>query len=255
MQDDKYVYQYGYSETFAEYQFDRERQNQKARKTLSVLSDYYEGTASLSSLTLLDIGCSAGLMTRLYGERFGRVVGIDIDEPAVNHASQSYSDRNLEFLVRDSMNTGFEDETFDVVTCTHIYEHVPDADRLLEEIHRVLKKGGVCYFAAQNRLCWQEPHYFLPLLSVMPKSWAHVYVRLFGKGEYYYENLRTLTGLRKLVKRFHIVDYTTKVMKDPERYHATELLKPGSLKQKLALLAAKCAYYLCPTYIWLLRKD
>ncbi len=254
MQNEKYVYQDGYCERFAEYQFDEARQKQKAMKTLSVLEDFCGGPGSLEKLTLLDMGCSAGLMTRLYSKKFNRTVGIDIDSPAVEYAAANYSSEKLEFLVRDAMNTGLESESFDVATCTHIYEHVPDYTKLMAEIHRVLKKGGICYFAAQNRLSLIEPHYFLPLLSVVPKPVAHVYFRLFGKGDFYYENLLTLGQLRNLVAGFECHDYTIKIMDDPVKYYATELLAPGSLKQRLALAFVRTAYFLCPTYIWILKK-
>ena len=249
-----YVYQYGFSERFAEYQYDEQRQARKAMKTLSVLEDFCGGPGSLEALTLLDLGCSSGFMTRLYGRTFGRTVGVDIDSPAVEYAAAHFSSNKLEFLVRDAMDTGFGPESFDVVTCTHIYEHVPDFKKLLTEIHRILKKGGICYFAAHNRLSLMEPHYGLPLLSVVPKPIAHVYSRVFGRGDHYYENLLTLGKLRRLVAGFECHDYTLKIMSDPSKYHATELLTPGSLKQRLALAFARTTYFLCPTYIWILRK-
>ncbi|MBI5571802.1 MAG: methyltransferase domain-containing protein [Desulfomonile tiedjei] len=248
------VYQYGYSEHFSEYQYDEERQAQKARKALSVLEDFCGGPGSLEALTLLDLGCSAGLMTRLYSRQFQRTVGVDIDAPAVRHAAANFSTDKLQFLVRDAMDTGLPAESFDVVTCTHIYEHVPDFKKLMAEIGRVLKKGGICYFAAQNRLSLIEPHYGLPLLSVVPKPIAHIYFRLFGKGDHYYETMLTLGKLRELAAGFECHDYTLKIMSEPVKYHATELLTPGSLKQGLALAVARLAYFLCPTYVWILRK-
>ena len=135
-------YQLGYLEHFAEFQFDQARQVRKAEKILSVLEDFYGGPNSLSALTLLDLGCSAGLMTRVYSERFLRTVGIDIDVPAVKYAAANFSSEKLEFVVADAMDTGFSAGSFDVVTCTHVYEHVPDSNRLMKEIHRVLKKGA-----------------------------------------------------------------------------------------------------------------
>ncbi len=52
---------------------------------------------------------------------------------------------------------------FDVVTCTHIYEHVPDAQRMMDEIYRVLGTGRrLCYFAAENRIRLWDGHYDLP---------------------------------------------------------------------------------------------
>lgn len=254
MSDQNHTYQLGYSEQYAQYQFDSARQDQKAQKVLAVLEDYYGGPGSLGDLTLLDMGCSAGLMTKPYSERFGKVVGVDIDAPAVEYASRCYSSERMQFFVADAMNTGLDNASFDVVTCTHIYEHVPDFHALLAEIYRVLKPGGICYFAAHNRLCFTEPHHGLPFLSVLPKPLAHRYLHLAGKGDYYYENLLSLKQLRRLVSRFDIVDYTKKVIEEPVKYHATDLLVQGSLKQRIALLVLDVAYFLCPTFIWLLRK-
>jgi 2-polyprenyl-3-methyl-5-hydroxy-6-metoxy-1,4-benzoquinol methylase len=251
--DDK-VYQTGYSEYFAKYQYDETIQDQKAQKALSILKDYYGSENGLKDLDLLDIGCSAGLMTRIYSREFRRTVGIDIDQPAVEHAGRSFSDEKLTFRVADAMETNLPAESFDVVTCTHIYEHVPEATRLIREIYRLLRPKGICYFVAQNRITLIEPHYFLPFLSMLPKPLAHAYFRLFKKGDYYYENLMTLGRLRRLVADFEIVDYTEKVIANPERFYATEMISPGSFKQALALKILELAYFLCPTYVWLLRK-
>lgn len=235
--------------------YDAERRAQKARKTLSVLKDYLAAAKrNPAQLTLLDIGCSTGFMTRLYGQAFERVVGVDIDNGAIRHARSHNGGGNVEFLVGDSMSLDFKDGSFDCATCTQIYEHVPDSRRLMEEIYRVLKPGGCCYFAAGNRLRVIEPHYRLPFLSVMPKSLGHLYVKLAGKADSYYETHRSLWGLRKLVGRFEIYDYTAKILSDPVKYHATEMVRPGSLKQRLALLVLSVAYWLCPTYVWVLRK-
>jgi len=152
------------------------------------------------------------------------------------------------------MNTGFDDNSFDAVTCTHVYEHVPDSEQLVKEIYRVLKPGGFCYFSAGNRFVLMEPHYRLPLLSVIPKKLAHYYIRWTGKADFYYENHRSLWGLRRLIRDFELHDYTLEVIRDPVKYHATEMVRPGTLKQLVALSVLKAMYGICPTYIWILRK-
>ena len=251
----RYTYQHGFSAMHREVMYDQGGRYQKARKTLAVLIDFIATTGhDPANLSLLDIGCSTGHMTQVYGSVFGKVVGIDIDESAVRHAEQNNDLDNVIFSVSDSMSLGFEDDVFDCVTCTQIYEHVPDADRLMSEIYRVLKPGGVCYFAAGNRVKFMEPHYGLPLLSIPPKRIGHLYVRLAGKAELYYETHLSYWGLRKLVSQFSIFDYTAKVIADPVKYHATEIVRTDSLKQMVALAILKVAYWLCPTYIWILRK-
>ena len=57
----------------------------------------------------------------------------------------------------DSQHLPFGEASFDVVNCTHIYEHVPDAARLMDEIFRVLRPGGICFFSAGNRLSYMSP--------------------------------------------------------------------------------------------------
>ncbi len=253
MNYDSDVYQTGYAEYFAKWQFDDARQTQKARKALAALSDYF-GAERLKELALLDIGCSTGLMTKTYAPAFARTVGIDIDEPAIEYASAHFAHENLTFRVADAMEPGARAGSFDVVICAHIYEHVPNPFRMMKGIAHALKPGGICYFAAQNRLTPMEPHYLLPFLSFLPKPLANVYYRAAGKGERYYENLFTLGQLRRLVRGFEIIDYTTKIIADPVKFHAEEMLEPGSLKQRLSLNILARAYFLCPTYVWLLRK-
>jgi len=231
--------------------FDAATRGQKARKAVAILRDH---RPDLGGLDLLEIGCSAGYGSVVYAEAFRGVTGIDIDEPAVRHAKASNARANVRYLVMDSQSTAFPDASFDAVVCTHIYEHVPDARRLMREIHRLLRPGGVCFFSAGNRLCWMEPHYRLPLLSVLPRFIAHRYLRLLGRGTSYYEKHLTYWGLRKLVSEFELLDYTIRTVEDPVRFHAVEVVRPGSLQQKLSRLAPSAAYWACPTYLWLLKK-
>jgi 2-polyprenyl-3-methyl-5-hydroxy-6-metoxy-1,4-benzoquinol methylase len=231
--------------------FDAASRGRKARKAVAILQDH---EPALRELDLLEIGCSAGYGTVVYAEAFRSVTGIDIDEAAVRHATTRNARPNVLYLVMDSQCTGFPDQRFDAVVCTHIYEHVPDASRLMREIHRLLRPGGVCFFSAGNRLCLIEPHYRLPLLSVLPRFMADRYLRLLGRGSSYYEKHLTYWGLKKLVSDFELLDYTIKAVEDPVRFEAVDVVRPGSLQQKLSRLLLGVAYWACPTYLWLLKK-
>src|SRR5579859_3379934 len=165
-------YQLGFSAAHADQMYNPQARSQKARKVLSILEDCL---GDLGNLEHLDIGCSTGFMTKLYSERFRSTVGIDIDRPAVEFAMKENAASKIRYLVGDAMNTGLPPSSVDVVTCSHIYEHVPDSKRLLAEIHRVLRPGGVCFFAAGNRFVLIEGHYHLPLLAAIPKPLAHLY--------------------------------------------------------------------------------
>ena len=70
----------------------------------------------------------------------------------------------------------------------------------------------------------------------------------------YYENLKSLRNLKKLVSDFEIVDYTLEVIKNPSRYFADDMLKDKTIKYYMYNLIAKIFYFMIPTYIWILKK-
>lgn len=252
MKTGNYQYQDKFSEQHVEL-YDVYVREQKAKKILAVLSDFFNNP--LNNLSLLDIGSSTGIMTHLLSKKFKRTIGIDIDKKAVEYAQKRFENNKLKFYVQDCMNINYPDNSFDVVNCSHIYEHVPDSKRLMDEIYRVLKPGGVCFFAAGNRFVFMEAHYKLPFLSVIPKFLAHKYIKLFNRADFYYETHLTYWGLKKLTSKFEIFDYTLEIIKNPVKYSATEMIKENSFSQFFYLFVMKIAYFLCPTYIWLLKKS
>ena len=220
---------------------------------VAVLENYL--SRPLHECNLLNVGGSAGIIDNYLADYFGHVTGIDIDEHAIAHAKKHFKKTNLEFKVADALSLPYNDDTFDVIVCSHVYEHVPDPYKMFSEIHRVIKPGGACYFSAGNRLMWNEPHYNLPLLSVVPRPLAHIYMRLAGKGKYYHEKHLSYWGLKKLVKNFKCTDYTTKLVIESQDYMTDYMIPPGSLKSKLASTLLKIAYWAFPGYVWVLEKQ
>ena len=94
-------------------------------------------------LAALDVGCGAGLsLIRLAGHReVARVVGLEPDAGALRLALRH---RGFEVVQGSALDLPFEDESFDVVTCFDVFQHLPDGgDRVAAgEIARVLRAGG-----------------------------------------------------------------------------------------------------------------
>lgn len=227
---------------------------QKASKTLAILEDALG--PRLGELRALEIGCHAGEVSRNLAPRFREYVAIDLDTALVEAArSKPGTPANLSFLAADGTRTGFPDASFDVVLCSHVYEHVSDPHALLAEIHRLLERGGACYFAAANRLTVMEPHYRLPFLSWLPICLANRYLRGTRGVAEYDVRLRTLPVLRRLVSAFELRDYTLRVVREPERFAAIDLFRPGSAGHRAARLLLPLLYWACPTYLWVLIKS
>jgi len=244
--------QRNFSKILPEAVFSKESRERKAKTMIAVLRDFLK--VDLETLSLLDLGASSGIIASYLSYSFKKVVAIDIDGEAVQFAKRNARQENLEFALVNAMDIPFSESVFDVVICAQVYEHVPNADRLMEEIYRVLKPGGICYFAAGNRLNIREPHYQLPFLSILPKPLSHIYFRLSGKGKFYYENFLTCGGLQKLVHNFSVIDYTHKIISNSKFFSTDYMIPEGSLKARVANMIVRHAYWLCPGYVWLLQK-
>jgi 2-polyprenyl-3-methyl-5-hydroxy-6-metoxy-1,4-benzoquinol methylase len=223
----------------------------KSKKILNILKDF---CPDIQSLICLDIGCSNGIITSFLGGHFSMAIGMDIDQEAVQYGKNHSLSPRVQFSSADSMALPLRDNSIDVIVCNHIYEHVPQANQMMDEIYRVLKKEGFCYFSAGNKYAIMEGHYHLPMLSWFPKPLAHLYLKFAGKGNFYYEQHFSLRELRQLVKKFRIHDYTLSVIRNPEKFSATDLINPKSFLYKGVHLLAPYLYPWIPTYIWILTK-
>ena len=98
---------------------------------------------------LLDLGCGIGHSYRLLAPRTS--VGVDID-PAVLEG------QDRETAVADMRNLPFADASFASVLSVQSIEHVPDPERVLAEVRRVLEPGGTAIFVTPNRLTFGRPY-------------------------------------------------------------------------------------------------
>ena len=93
--------------------------------------------------SLLDVGCGEGVLTHQWAQRLGderRVVGIDLDDPALHAEWAKRTAPNLEYRVMKAENLPFADREFDAATAIEVLEHVPDAEHTVAEMARVAKR-------------------------------------------------------------------------------------------------------------------
>lgn len=87
----------------------------------------------------------------------------------------------------------FEDERFDLITSYQTLEHVQDVNSCIQEMLRVLKRGGVLYIKAPDYNCFFEPHYRVPFLPKMKKVLAAQYLTFIGRPPLGLETLNWIT--------------------------------------------------------------
>ncbi len=203
------------------------------------------------SYTCLDIGCSSGIVSTAMAPRFTSMVGLDIDKLALSDIEPAHDQKSV-FLLGDAMQMPLKEETFDMIFCLQVYEHVPDDERMMSEIFRVLKPGGYVIFSGPNRLFPIEPHYFLPFLHWLPAKLADRYLRVTGKGSSYYERSRSYWGLRRLVRDFNMKDISLEIVRFRMRTKLPQRM--GRIIELTIYWLLKPAILLLPNYNWILRK-
>jgi len=117
---------------------------------------------------LLDIGCGNGAQTIEFLRYVDYCVAIDVEEERLNVFRQKLKElklSNCEVKRMDATNLEFQGETFDIITCIEVLEHIPDQEKALKEMYRVLKKGGLLILSVPNKWWIFETHgAALPLL-------------------------------------------------------------------------------------------
>jgi SAM-dependent methyltransferase len=105
---------------------------------------------------VLDAGCGRGYGSRiLAGAGAARVVGVDIDPDAIDRARSAVRDQT-EWLVGDITVLPFAADSFDVVVCFEVIEHLEQQTDALRELHRVLRPEGHLVISSPNR-CQYPP--------------------------------------------------------------------------------------------------
>jgi ubiquinone biosynthesis O-methyltransferase len=102
---------------------------------------------------VLDLGCGGGFMAEALAERGALVTGIDPSPGAIDIARKHAETSGLAigYAVGVGESLDFADDSFDIVVCVDVLEHVADLDRVIAEIARVLKPGGLFLFDTINR--------------------------------------------------------------------------------------------------------
>lgn len=115
---------------------------------------YISDNAPLEGRRVLDVGCGGGILTEGLARLGARVQGLDAGEEVIQAAAEHARQNGLDIEYRAGTLEDFaaeNQESYDVVTCMELLEHVPDPEQLLHACGRVLAPGGRLFAATINR--------------------------------------------------------------------------------------------------------
>lgn len=106
-----------------------------------------------AGLSMIDIGCGGGLIAEPLARLGATVTGIDPAREGIHAAKQHALEQKLDIdyraqRIEDIVEAG---ETFDVVTCLEVIEHIPDVAGFLHTCQKAVKPGGLFIGSTINR--------------------------------------------------------------------------------------------------------
>ena len=94
--------------------------------------------ASTKPSSVLDVGCAEGFVLSRIQKYADSCTGIDMDKSALSRGKELYP--SLVFREGNAEKLPFEDNSFDLVVCTEVMEHLENPAAVLQEIKRVSRK-------------------------------------------------------------------------------------------------------------------
>ena len=116
--------------------------------------------------TMLDVGCGEGrhIFGVMQDYPMMKCFGLDMDNKSLEIAEEGYeyfesiSNVGAEFLKGSAYSLPFSDNTFDLIVCSEVLEHLHEYNDAVMEIYRVLKPGGKFYASVPaswpEKICW-----------------------------------------------------------------------------------------------------
>ena len=157
-------------------------------------ANFIKEKVDIENKRILDVGCGGGLLSEALFDFGANVTGIDAAGPGIEvakiHADNgskeiSYFEKTAEDLLKD------ESESFDIVTCLEVLEHVPDPCSLVNTCVKLLKPNG---------------HLFLSTINRNPRSWitaivgAEYIFKLLPKGTHEFEKFIKPSELASFIR-------------------------------------------------------
>tara|TARA_Y100000031_G_C8088423_1_gene323009 strand:+ start:13 stop:717 length:705 start_codon:yes stop_codon:yes gene_type:complete len=136
---------------------------------------------SLKGKRILDVGCGGGILCESFALEGAEVVGIDLAEAGLEVAKLHLLESGLNVNYQKITAEEFAEsnaETFDIVTCMEMLEHVPEPSSIIKSCSKLAKPQGKVFFSTINR---NPKSYFFAIVG------AEYVLNLLPKGTHNYE--------------------------------------------------------------------
>ena len=185
---------------------------------------------SLGMKDFLDLGCGLGRHTILFGKNGFNVKSFDISEVAVEKTKNWAEEEGIEIETKtgDMLELPYDDSSVDCIYCRNVISHTDTEGmkKVIEEIKRVLRKGGECYLTLGSKDTWGFKQESWPLVD--PNTRLRMEEGPEYKTPHFYVDYKLAKELFKefeIINIYQVINYHEKEDKVLDSYHYHLLIK------------------------------
>ncbi|MFH1507301.1 MAG: class I SAM-dependent methyltransferase [Candidatus Omnitrophota bacterium] len=116
------------------------------------LSAYHFASAYAKGKSVLEIGSGEGYGSYLLSGVCNKITAIDYNKEAISYAKAKYERSNLHYTCLDIKELCELCDTYDLICCFQVIEHISQVDEFLKRTKSLLNKGGIFICSTPNKL-------------------------------------------------------------------------------------------------------
>lgn len=145
---------------------------------------------------VLDVASGTGYGSQLIAQYADVVDGLDYSEQAVKYAQEHFPAKNLTYAQGDAQAMPYDDKSFDVVVSLETIEHLPQPEKFVSEVKRILKPDGVFVVSTPNDAEFMDGNEFHVHEFQFPEL-ERLIAENFSHSQYYFQGTYFAAGIFK----------------------------------------------------------
>lgn len=181
-------------EALASRWWDRESEFKPLHDINPLRANWIDKHSPVAGCNILDVGCGGGILSESLAHRGANVTGIDMGKAPLAVAQLHSLGTGVQVHYQQSTAEALAEqqpESFDIVTCLEMLEHVPDPNSVIEACAKLVKPGGHLYFSTINR---NPKAYLFAIIG------AEYMLRMLPRGTHDYDKFIRPSELGKWVR-------------------------------------------------------
>lgn len=176
-----------------------------------VIKSLKRKNVKIKNMKALDIGCGTGGYSYILNKNGAHVISLDINPGRLFIEKKK-------FINADTLKLPFKSNSFDIVFCSSLIEHLKEPKGLLIGVRRVLKNGGICYLSFPPFWSPVGSHQFKPFHYLGEKTAIKLSRKIYKVRSFNYANksgglyITTIKKVKELIRasKLKIISISTR---------------------------------------------